>query len=178
MRRVLLILLPLTAAAIGCQTGEPALEKGDVIIGGTDSADYIDSLSSTETVTEALAVEGILQVLGEEKKRTFADAVAYLKEKGIVGDKWSFKGDRNVTKGRVAYMVCRACDVKGGVTLRIFGPSPRYCLKELQYMGFMTEGQMYNTVSGMEYLAILSRADEFRQTGQVSEVMKQEEAAE
>ena len=75
-------------------------------------------------------------------------------------------------------MVYQACGLKGGLTLTLTGPSQRYCLKELQYLGLMSEGQVYNGVTGMEYVAILSRADELRQTGQVSDVMKREEALE
>jgi hypothetical protein len=178
MKRAPLILLGLLAAA-GCRhAAGPMMVQGDVKLGGTDSAEYLDTLSSRETVTEAGAVEGILLLLGKEQKTTFAEAVAFLKEREIVGPRWSFRADRDVTKGRVAYMVYQACDLKGGLTLTLTGPSPRYCLKELQYLGLMTEGQTYNTVTGMEYVAILARADELRQTGQVSDVMKKEEAAE
>ena len=75
-------------------------------------------------------------------------------------------------------MVYQACHMTGGLTLTLFGPSQRYCLKELQYRGLMTEGPSYNMVTGMEYVAILARADELRQTGKVSAVMKKEEGTE
>jgi len=179
MKRALFTMLSLLLTAAGCQQpAAPEIVKGDATVGGTDSADYLDRLSSTETVSEAVALEGILQVLGQEQKRSFAQAVGYLRQKGIVSARWTCQADRDVTKGRVAYMVYQACGLKGGLTLTLTGPSQRYCLKELQYLGLMSEGQVYNGVTGMEYVAILSRADELRQTGQVSDVMKREEALE
>ena len=85
---------------------------------------------------------------------------------------WDFDPEAPTTKGRVAYMIYQACDMSGGLTLTLAGPSRRYCLRELQYRGMMVEGASYNKVTGMEYVAILSRADELIQTGEVSETMK------
>ncbi len=65
-------------------------------------------------------------------------------------------------------MTYQACRIKGGLTLQLTGPSQRYCLKELQYRGLMSPGVAYNTVTGMEYLAVLGRIDEYRQTGKVA----------
>jgi len=178
-KRALLIVLAALPAAAGCgPAAAPEIVKGDAPLGGTDSADYLDRLSSTETVSEAVALEGILQVLGQSQERSFAEAVAYLRQQGIVSARWRCQADRDVTKGRVAYMVYQTCQLKGGVTLTLTGPSQRYCLKELQYLGLVTEGQTYNTVTGMEYVAILSRADELRRTGKVPDVIRMEEAAE
>ena len=62
-------------------------------------------------------------------------------------------------------------------SLALTGPSQRYCLRELQYRGLMAPGIWYNDVTGMEYLAILTRADELRQTGKVSPIIIREEAS-
>jgi hypothetical protein len=39
----------------------------------------------------------------------------------------------------------------------------------------MSDGLTYNNVTGMEYVAVLARADEFRANGKVSAVMTQEQ---
>ena len=176
-----ILLLALLAAAIaGCQNdAPPRLLKGDTPLSVRDSAEYLDAMSSRPTVTEAEAIEGVLLVLGEEgKKRTFAQAVAFLTQRKILSPRWTHSADRATTKGRVAYMAYQTCNIRGGLTLTVLGPSQRYCLKELQYLGLMSRGQTYNTVTGMEYVAILTRADEYRQTGKVSDVMKKQEGSE
>ena len=175
----MIILLALLPVAAGCQqAATPGAVAGDVTLGGSDSSDYLDRLSSAELVSEALAVEGILQVLGEDKSRSFSEGVTYLREQSVANAGWDFQANREVTKGRVAYMAYQACKMTGGLTLRLTGPSQRYCLKELQYRGFMSKGYPYNKVTGMEYVAILTRVDEYLRTGGVSEVMRKEEAAE
>ena len=170
MNRTFTFLLSITVVAMAsCRPANdsPRVLGGDVKLSAADSAAYLDGISSMPTVSEAEAFKGILLVLAEPRKATFAEAVAALQEQKIVGTNWDFQADRAITKGRVAYMTYQACGIKGGLTLQLTGPSQRYCLKELQYRGLISPGVTYNTVTGMEYLAILGRIDEFRQTGKV-----------
>lgn len=152
----------------------PAIEKGEVMLSGADSAAFLDRMSSQSYVTEAEAVEGIRLILQKEDKVSFAKAIDELQTAGIVSDRWRFKADDHATKGMVAYMVYQMCNIRGGMTLMVFGPSRRYCLKELQFRGLMGEGLSYNAVTGMEFVSVLTRADEYRETGKVSRVLRQD----
>ncbi len=171
MNRTFTILLSMAVAALAsCQAGNdrPHVMGGDAKLSAVDSAAYLDGISSLPTVSEAKALEGVLLVLPEPRKATFAEAVIALQERKIVPANWDFQADRPITKGKVAYMTYQACRIKGGLTLQLTGPSQRYCLKELQYRGLMSQGVVYNAVTGMEYLAVLGRIDEYRQTGKVA----------
>jgi hypothetical protein len=165
--------LVLMAAALGsCQAPQPPpVQQGAVKLSLSDSAAYLDRLSSRPTVSQAEAVQGILMVLGEKKDLSFAEAVGLLRSRRIADPAWTFQPDRAVTRGQVAYMVYQGLALRGGLTLTVLGPSQRYCLRELQYRGLMSAGVPYNIVTGMEYVAVLTRADELRQTGKVSEVL-------
>ena len=170
MNRTFIFFLSVTVLVMtSCQATDnrPQVQGGDVKSAPVDSATYLDSISSMPTVSEAEALKGILLVLDEPHKATFAETVALLQERKIISPNWDFQADRPITKGKVAYMAYQACGLKGGLTLILTGPSQRYCLKELQYRGLLSQGITYNTVTGMEYLAILGRIDEFRQTGDV-----------
>jgi len=171
---VVTALLAVTLASCQAPPGAPAIANGQAALPGTDSAEYLDDLSSQPTVTEARALEGILLLLGQQQKTTFAEAVQLLIERKIVDAAWDFQADRAMTRGKAAYMIYQACNIRGGLMLTLAGPSRRYCLKELQYRGLMSPGLSYNPVTGMEYVAILARADELRQTGKVSAVMIRE----
>ena len=169
--------LALAAAALtpmlaGCADG--TVTGGETPLTMPNSAQYLDGISSQPTVTEAKAFEGILLMLGRNDKVTFGEAIKQLTGLKILPAEWGYQADRPITRGKVAYMICQACDIKGGVTLALTGPSRRYCLRELQYRGMMASGPPYNSVTGMEYVAILTRADELRQTGKISPVMIQE----
>ena len=153
------ITVALAMTLASCQRpAAPVISNGQAAVGGADSAKYLDELSSRPTVTEAQAVEGIMLLLGKQQNTTFAEAVKLLVDQKIADPAWGFQAD----------------SVKGGLTLTLTGPSRRYCLRELQYRGLMAWGLPYNPVTGMEYVAILARADELRETGKVSAVMVQE----
>lgn len=80
MRRALWIALPLLGSALpACQVAAPGvIEQGQVSLGGTDSAEYLDRIASQPNVTEADAVGGMLLLLNRPDKMTFEQAVALL----------------------------------------------------------------------------------------------------
>lgn len=158
--------------AAGC--GQPGRIDGPAakLPPGESSPAYLDRVASGKTVSENDAARGILLLLdGQDPAGTFQQRVEALRARGIVDASWDFQADRDLTRGKLAYMIWRACKLPGGVTLTLAGPSQRYCLRELQYRGFMAEGTMFTPVSGMEFLAVLTRADHYLQTGQVPEVL-------
>jgi hypothetical protein len=60
----------------------------------------------------------------------------------------------------------------GGIMLTLTGPSQRYCLRELQYRGFVTSGIMTTDISGGEYVAIMVRADAYKKDRKLPEIIK------
>lgn len=174
MKRTLIVLTALALLA-GCQSNPGAVTGGTTKLGGIDSAGYLDDVSRQTTVSEAHAVRGMLLLLSESRDMTFDEGVALLKDRRIVDAFWDFDAERPMTKGKLAYMVYQACHVSGGVMLALTGPSQRYCLREMQYQGLMSEGFFYTPVTGMEMVAVLARADELRTTGSVSKLLTHEE---
>ena len=168
---------PLALLLAACQAPPPApaIVNGPLKLSAKASAEYLDRISAQSHVGEAEAFQGVLMVLGVNRDMTFEEAVKLLRQRKLVGEDWDFRADRPITKGKVAYLFYKALSVRGGVTLTLLGPNPWYCLKELQYRGWMTPGMSYNSVTGMEFVAILARMDELRQTGKVSEVMSGQE---
>lgn len=142
--------------------GEVAGQAGD------DSAAFLDRVSALPEVTESDVVSGMLLLMdGQDAAAPFARRVDLLKQRRMIDASWSHDASRAVLRGRLAYMVCVACDIKGGVILRLFGPSQRYCLRELQYMRMMGQGNVRGKITGMELVAVLNRAEVYRRTGKV-----------
>jgi len=157
----------------GCE--QPGIHSGAAatLAASEGSPAYLDRIASAKTVSENDAMRGILMLLdGEDKAATFQQRVNVLMSRKIVDPSWGFRADRPITRGKLAYMTYQACHMTGGVTLTLTGPSQRYCLLELQYLRMMTPGAMYTPVSGMEFVAVLTRADHYLQTGAVPEVIR------
>jgi len=144
-----------------------------VLVAGEGSAAFLDRVSNSKAVTENDAMRGVLMLVdGQDRAETFKQRVDSLLERRIAAGNWDFDAGRRITKGKLAYMVYEACHVSGGLTLAVWGPSPWYCLKELQYQGFITSGAVYAGVTGMEFVAVMNRADHYMRTGQIPEVLR------
>jgi len=130
---------------------------------------YLDRISTQAAVSENDAMHGLLLLVdGKDNAKNFAQRVKLLADAGILSRNWTFVASRPITKGKLAYMVYQAAGMSGGVILSVSGPSQRYCLRELQYQKVMVEtGSYYSPVSGMEFIAVLGRADVYKRTGKV-----------
>jgi len=168
-----LALAAAVAAMLLAGCGAPQITGGQARLPEDDgSPGYLDRISALTDVSENDAMRGFLMILdGEETAEDFQQRVEALKQRGIVGANWSFDADRPLTKGRLAYMAYQASGVGGGVILTLTGPSQRYCLRELQYQGIMAQGLPNTQVTGMEFVAVLTRTDTYRRTGELPAVI-------
>ncbi len=165
----------LLVTAAGCATPMQITGDDATLPKDDGSPEFLDRLSSSENVTENDALRGFLMLLdGKDDAGTFAKRVEALRAREIVSGQWDYRADRPLTRGKLAYMVYQACKLDGGVILTLTGPSQRYCLRELQFRGFMASGVTYAPVSGMEYIAVVTRADTFIETGELPNVLSTE----
>lgn len=84
--------------------------------------------------------------------------IAFLKEKKVF-PRAILKGldpDLPLRKGVLAYMFCKALDIKGGIVPRVFGLNQRYAIKELNYEGMLYPGDAEDVVSGRELVLLFT----------------------
>ena len=152
---------------IGCGNGE-IISHSESLPKGEDSAGFLDRVSSMPTVSENDAMRGILMLIdGDDTAESFRRRVEILQDRGIVARSWDYVSDRGITRGKYAFMVYQAAKFRGGIILSVTGPSRRYCLRELQFKKVMCNGPMLTEIGGMEYVAVLGRADTFIRTGYI-----------
>ncbi len=162
------------ALAAGCSSEPGAIGLPQAALSaGEGSPGFLDRISAQTEVSENDAMRGVLLLLdGQDPAGTFGARVAALRKRGIIPAGWDVQADKPLTRGRMAYMIYQACDVPGGVILRVAGPSQWYCLKELQYQGIVAERySVFGRVTGMEFVAVLARGDAYVQTGRVPEAL-------
>jgi hypothetical protein len=67
--------------------------------------------------------------------------------------------------------------IKGGLTMRVFGPHPRYAERELEYAGLFPPSSPQQVFSGAEFLGIIGRAEDYqRVSGDGTTVLTPENA--
>jgi len=123
-----------------------------------DSADLAYRLSSQTWCTNDEACSMVLLMIdGEDRYQSFTDRLIALDAKGVADASWDIEGDDPVTKGTLAYMVCRTLGMKGGVMMRLI-PSRRYAYREALYYGLMAKGSACEPLTGPEAVGIIGRA--------------------
>lgn len=114
------------------------------------------------TVDEAYRAMLILAD-GEDNSANFDERKQKLESRGIARSAWGLQPENVIDTGSVAFMVCRICQIHGGINMNLFGSwglgDRRYALRELVYREVMDEAVHYEYVSGPAMAAILRRAD-------------------
>ncbi len=161
------------ATVTGCGTQPGLVVSPEAALPAQEnSAQFLDRISTQQVVSQNDAFRGLLLLSdGKDQSETFDQRVALLRQRGVIASRWSCRAEKSITRGKLAYMIYQSCNIPGGVILSLTGPSQRYCLRELQYQGFITEGAVYGQVTGMEFVAVLTRADAFLETGKIPEVL-------
>jgi len=165
-QRYYLLIAGLAAVAIfsGCSQSLTVANENATLPEGENSAAFLDRMSSRDNVTQNDAMRGILMLHGGDKASTFKERVDSLIDKKIIPPAGSYDATAIVSRGQLARMICCTCELKGGVILRVTGPSERYCLRELEYRQMMINGSVSAEISGMEFASVLTRAEIYKRT--------------
>ncbi|MHC4605548.1 MAG: hypothetical protein ACYTAF_01260 [Planctomycetota bacterium] len=158
---ILLVALAFTAVAQQEEGEEsPAPEKKPV------RTEFLRRMYSTDRAAYGDAVRLVHSVISDaHSSGSHADLLAELEEKGIARADWELGEDDKVRKGVLAYMLVQALEIDGGVTIRIFGVSQRYALRELNYLKVLTGRYVEEFVTGREVIDVLQRARIYRTKG-------------
>ena len=125
---------------------------------------YFSKLLAVEVATYSDAYKSLVVLLGVEGQyNDTGSQFRYLRETGIIpkniGTQENY--DEPLRKGALAYMFVKAMGIKGGITLRIFGTTQRYALKELVYQEIMFPGIVHDFISGQELIWTLTQAADY-----------------
>ncbi len=112
------------------------------------------------TAADAFRVMVILRTRSLQPA-TFQQDVQTLRKAGILPAKWRWAADKPVTCGEVSYLLCKTLGIKGGLTMRIFGPSRRYAFRECEFLKLVPEGHQGKYLTGEELVAIAGLAEQY-----------------
>jgi hypothetical protein len=158
--------LALGLSLVGCQrsqvTDGPALDHtpGDTAAEMAFWHDLADRpLTSNNEAFHGL----ILFIEGQDPNQSYQDRVIWLMERGYIPQGFPGKANDAVERGTVASIVCQILKIKGGLTMRVIGPHPRYALRELVSLRIMQPGSTQQGMSGIEFVGIMGRAEEYQE---------------
>lgn len=159
--------LRIAIAAAAVIVGAPLLAQDKPAPAARESRTaYLRRIFERDRATYGDACRAVQSLLkGEHTDADFAAISGDLAGRGVVSADWNLTEPSLLTKGTLAYMFCQALEIKGGLTMRLFGVNRRYALRECQHRNLITPGSMDEYVTGRELIDALTNAMVYREQG-------------
>jgi hypothetical protein len=165
MRHVTLLCL-LALAGAGCQSATVSAPLTGSI-GGNEPVQQVEfwhQLAERPVTSNDDAFHGLLLFLdGQDPAKDYAGRVAELKRREMLPEEFNAPANEAVDRGTLAVALVRALDMRGGVLMRLLGPTRRYATRELQFADVFPPSSPGQTFSGSEFLGIIARAENYQE---------------
>ena len=125
---------------------------------------YFSELLTKKVAGLSDAYQTLVILMGADSRfRDIDSQFDFLKGEGIIPGNINKGSDHDapLRKGVAAYMFAKTMDIKGGITLRVFGLNERYAFKELVYQEIMNPGNVNDVTSGPELILTLTQAADY-----------------
>lgn len=153
-------------AGAGCERARVEDSAVDRFPAASQELDYMEALGKQVVVTNDDALHGLITFAdGADLCPDYDARVKVAREKQWVGESWNAPADESATVGWMAVAGCRIAGVKGGLSMRLFGPTPRYATRELVFMGVLPLRTDNQSLSGSEFLDYLNRLGRIQRYG-------------
>ena len=125
--------------------------------GELDDFAFWDELAQQAVVSNDDALHAlILMNDGRDPSVDFEGRTAIAGEKGwLRGTHLPLDPNESASVGLLSVAGCSILDIQGGLTMRLLGPSPRYCTRELVAMGILPGLTSNEALSGLEFIAYI-----------------------
>lgn len=153
------------ATLIGCAAPRPP----ETALSGVNPDDLSDSafqvyVNRVPLVTVAEAYRSMLILAdGKDGRDSFEERRAELENRGIVRPAWGLQPENVIDTASVSYMVCKVCEMPGGINQVLFGSwglgDRRSAMRELMFRGMIEDSIEYEYVTGSALFALMRNAD-------------------
>lgn len=134
-----------------------------------DELEFFAQLDSQPVVTNDDALHAFfLFATGEDPHDTYEQRVDAARLKGWIPLNDTPPGNESVSVGTVAVALTRITGVRGGVTMRLLGPTPRAATRELIFLDVLPDRTEWQALSGAEFVEVLGRAERLLAGGRPS----------
>lgn len=124
--------------------------------------DFWHGLAERSAVSNDEGLHGLFLLAdGEDTHETYERRVEEARARGWVGRNWDEPPELAMRRGILSRALVRICDIDGGVMMRITGGIPRYAQRELIFKNIMPMSTSFQTISGLDYIGVISRAQDY-----------------
>ena len=134
--------------------------------GGNDADSQLEfwhTLAERRVTSNDEAFHGLLLDLdSKDEAADYGGRVSALKARKLLPADFARPANEGVSRGTLAVALVQVLRLKGGWTMRLFGNTPRYCLRELEFEGLYPPSSENQTFSGAEFLGIVGKMEDFQ----------------
>ena len=130
--------------------------------------DFWDEVAGRHSVTNNDALHGLLMLAGDagaddadDDNGSYARRLRLARERGWLGEDQELDPNETATVGLMAMATCEILEMKGGMSARLFGPSPRSCTRELIHRRMIPARTDNQALTGLEFIDLVGRAEDF-----------------
>jgi hypothetical protein len=161
-------------AALGCQsiavrdplTSRPSAMNRTV----TGRLEFWHELSRRPCVSNDEAFHGLLLYLDRDDPRTsYTERLGALRQRRMLPAGFSEPGDYAVSRGTLAVALAQLLGIKGGLTMHLIGPNPRYAIRALVHQDVFPDSSVNQTFSGAEFVGVMGRLEDVQRSADPSE---------
>lgn len=157
----LLIVLLASVGMVGCARTVLESSAVDDWPGEEAELDYLEALESQRVVTNHDALHGLLLLAdGTDSHETYEQHLADARQRGWLAHDAGPEANESAAIGMMAVAACDILAIRGGLTMRLFGPSPRYCTRELIFLDILPARTEHQSLSGLEFIDLLGRIED------------------
>lgn len=164
-----MLIAAIAMIAAGCQT-KTVEQSLTATVGGSDpemQMEFWHQLYDKDLTSNDDALHGMLLFLdGKDDAADYAARVQTLKDRGLLPASFDRPADEAITRGTVAIMLYHALDLKGGVMATLLPNSPRYTMRELQFVGIYPQSSPQQTFSGGQFVSLIGRLEDYQRQAQ------------
>ena len=125
--------------------------------------DYWHEVASKPLVSNDEAFHGLLLYLdGKDDATTYDQRVATLKSRDFLPTNFNRTASDALDRGTVAVALAKHLGLRGGLTMRLTGVTPRYATRELEYRGVYPPSSPNQIFTGAEFVGVIGKAEDFR----------------
>ena len=157
----LTFLLLASAGMVGCARTVLESYAVDDWPGIEAELEYLGALETQRVVTNHDAFHGLLLLAdGADSHETYEQRLADARQRGWLAPDATPKANESAAIGMMAVAACEILAIEGGLTMRLFGLSPRYCTRELIFLDILPPRSEHQSLSGLEFIDLLGRIED------------------
>jgi hypothetical protein len=147
-------------ALVGCRPYVMSSSAVDAYPRADQQIEFMAAVEKMPAVTNNDALHALLMLQdGDDANVDYAARVQDAIRRGWLADRWSALPNEAARVGWMASAGCVVMQVKGGLSMHLLGPTPRYATKELVFMEILPLRTENQVLTGAEFIDYLNRLE-------------------